>query len=75
MKYTWWILQIVLMLVSVFFFFFGFDLLMASYGLEDPFSFIMTFFAANFILLISTALVFTFVIKMVRVFIRIQNNI
>lgn len=75
MKYTWWILQIVLMLVSVFFFLFGLDLLLASYGLEDPFSFIMTFFAANFILLISAALVFTFVIKMVRVFIRIQNNI
>lgn len=75
MKYTWWILQIVLMLVSVFFFFFGLDLLMASYVLKDPYSFIMTFFAANFILLISTALVFTFVIKMVRVFIRIQNNI
>ncbi|HKJ97639.1 MAG TPA: hypothetical protein VJ959_01855 [Desulfotignum sp.] len=75
MKYTWWILQIVLMLVSVFFFFFGLDLLMKSYGLEDPYTFIMTFFAANFILLISVALVFTFVIKMVRVFIRIQNNI
>ncbi|MEE4365379.1 MAG: hypothetical protein V2J08_15690 [Desulfotignum sp.] len=73
MKYTWWILQIVLMLISLFFLFFGVNLLRASYGLDDPFSFIMTFFAASFVLLISTALVLTFVIKMVRVFKRIQK--
>ncbi|MCA1793074.1 MAG: hypothetical protein ABR534_00295 [Desulfotignum sp.] len=71
MKYTWWIFQIVLILVSLFFFVFGLDLLMASYGLEDPFSFIMTFFAASFILLISTTLAVTFFIKMIRVFKRI----
>jgi len=75
MKYVWWIVQTLLMLVSFFFFLFGIDLLMAAYGLEDPFSFIMTFFAASFILLISAALVITCLIKMIRVFKRIRNNL
>lgn len=74
MKYFWWISQILLMLVCIFFFIFGLDLLMASYGLGDPFSFIMTFFAASFILLISAALFVSFLIKMVRVFRQIQNQ-
>ncbi|MCF8092984.1 MAG: hypothetical protein K9K21_05055 [Desulfotignum sp.] len=74
MKYTWWIFQILLILVSFFFFLFGIDLLIAAYGLGDPFSFIMTFFAASFILLISTALVITFLIKMIRVFRRVRNH-
>jgi TRAP-type C4-dicarboxylate transport system permease small subunit len=73
MKYTWWIFQILLLMVSAFFFVFGIDLLMSAYRLEDPFTFIMTFFAASFILLISAALVVTFIIKMVRVFKRIRN--
>lgn len=74
MKYFWWIFQIVLTLVSLFFLFFGVNLLRASYGLDDPFSFIMAFFAASFVLLISSALALTFVIKMVRVFKRIQKT-
>ncbi len=47
---------------------FGVDLLMASYRLKDPFSFIMTFFAASFIILISITLAASFVIKMIRVY-------
>jgi TRAP-type C4-dicarboxylate transport system permease small subunit len=74
MKYTWWIVQILLILISVFFFVFGMDLMLAAYRLEDPFTFIMTFFAASFVLLISAALVVTFVIKMVRVFKRVRNH-
>ncbi|WP_022668806.1 hypothetical protein [Desulfospira joergensenii] len=73
-KYGWWIFQAVLILVSVFFLIFGIDLLMASYRLDDPFSFIMTFFAANFILLISVALGISFVIKMVRVYKKVQKK-
>lgn len=57
-----------------FLFLFGIDLLMGSYTLNDPFSFIMTFFAASFVLLISAALAVSFLIKMVRVFRQIQNN-
>ena len=67
MKMTWWIFQLAMLGVSIFFMLFGFDLLRASYDLEDPFSFIMSFFAASFILLISTALGISFVIKMIRV--------
>ncbi len=47
---------------------FGVDLLMASYRLKDPFSFIMTFFAASLIILISIALATGFVIKIIRVY-------
>lgn len=57
-----------LTLVCVFFFVFGIDLLLASYSLKDPYSFIMTFFAASFIILISLTLAISFVIKMVRVY-------
>jgi len=68
MKYTWWLFQVIMTLVSAFFLVFGFDLLMGAYDLKDPFSFIMTFFAASFVLLISGALLISFVIKMVRVY-------
>ncbi len=74
MKYTWWIFQTVMLLVSVFFLVFGIDLLMASYSLGNPFRFIMTFFAASFIILISLALGTSFVIKMIRVFRQLKNN-
>ncbi len=68
MKPGWWIFQILMLGVSIFFMLFGFDLLRASYTFEDPFSFIMTFFAASFMLLISAALGLGFVVKMVRAF-------
>lgn len=74
MKYTWWLLQILLLLVSIFFLVFGLDLLAAAYRLEDPFTFIMTFFAASFVVLISAALAVTFVIKMIRVYRRIRAS-
>ena len=74
MKYTWWLFQVILMLVSGFFLIFGVQLLIGSYSLKDPFSFIMTFFAASFIILISLALVITFLIKMVRVYRHINHQ-
>lgn len=73
MKYTWWLLQIFFMLVSVFFLIFGVDLIMGSYSLNDPFSFIMTFFAASFVILISLALLISFLIKMIRVYRQIHH--
>jgi TRAP-type C4-dicarboxylate transport system permease small subunit len=72
MKYSWWILQLLLLLVSIFFLVFGLDLLAAAYRLDDPFTFIMTFFAASFVVLISAALAVTFVIKMIRVYRRVR---
>jgi TRAP-type C4-dicarboxylate transport system permease small subunit len=74
MKYTWWICQVLLVLVSLFFFLFGLDLLVSAYRLADPFTFIMTFFAASFVLLISAALAVSFLIKMIRVYRRIRNH-
>ncbi len=67
MKYSWWLLQILLSAVCCFFLLFGIDLLIGSYQLKDPYSFIMTFFSSSFIILISLALFVSFIIKMVRV--------
>lgn len=69
----WWLGQVLLTGIACFFAAFGVSLLVASYGLGDPYSFIMTFFAASFVLLISAALAITFLIKMIRVYRRIRN--
>ena len=45
--------------------YYGIELLIGAYDLNDPFVFIMTFFAANFIILISATLIFGFVYRMV----------
>ena len=64
----WWIRQVILVLVGCFFLFFGINILIAAYKLKDPFSFIMTFFASNLMILISATLVLGFIIRMVRVY-------
>lgn len=74
MKYTWWIFQALMAAVCGFFLVFGIDLLRNAYSLEDPFNFIMTFFAASFIILISLTLFISFIIKMVRVFKQIKKT-
>lgn len=56
-----------------FFLVFGVDLIRGAYGLNDPFSFIMTFFGASFIILISLTLVLVFTIKMIRVYRRLKT--
>ena len=61
----WWIRQIVLILVGAFFLYYGIQLLIGAYDLKDPFIFIMTFFASNFIILISGTLVFGFAYRIV----------
>ena len=68
MKYLWWAAQVLCLLISIFFLVFGIDLIRSAYGLNDPFSFIMTFFAASFIILISLTLSIVFIIKMIRVY-------
>ena len=60
----WWMRQIVLVLLGCFFFIFGILVLISSYRLEEPFSFILTFFSSNFIILISATLVFIFAYRM-----------
>ncbi|MBW1790611.1 MAG: hypothetical protein JRK53_29110, partial [Deltaproteobacteria bacterium] len=44
---------------------FGIQLLIASYGLKDPFNFVMTFFASNLMILISAALLAGFIYRIV----------
>jgi hypothetical protein len=70
----WWIRQIVLILLGSFFLYYGVELLISSYGLNDPFTFIMTFFASNFIILISATLIFGFAYRMIAVYRQSKNN-
>ena len=69
----WWIRQVILVLVGCFFLFFGINILIAAYKLKDPFSFIMTFFASNLMILISATLVLGFILRMVRVYKQLKN--
>jgi hypothetical protein len=62
----WWVRQFILILVSCFFLLFGIHILIASYQLKDPFSFVMTFFASNLMILISATLLVGFIIRMVK---------
>ena len=64
----WWIRQAVLIVIGAFFLYYGIQLLISSYSLKDPFVFIMTFFASNFIILISGTLVFGFAYRMICAF-------
>lgn len=62
----WWCGHLLLTATACFFVFFGISLLMAAYRLTDPFSFIMTFFAASLIILISAVMVLGFIVRMSR---------
>jgi hypothetical protein len=64
----WLIRQVVLILIGAFFLYYGIQLLISSYDLKDPFLFIMVFFAANFIILISATLVFGFTYRIIMAF-------
>ena len=64
-KIFWWILQIILAMAACFFLVFGIQMLIVSYSLKDPFTFIMTFFSSSLIILISATLLFTFVYRMI----------
>ena len=70
----WWTRQIVLILVGAFFLYYGIELLISSYELKEPYTFLMTFFASNFIILISAALIIGFAYRMVAVY-RLSKNI
>jgi hypothetical protein len=52
----WWIWQTVLVLVCGFFLVLGVQLLIHSYKLDNPFSFMMMFFSSNLIILVSLVL-------------------
>ena len=70
----WLIRQVVLILIGAFFLYYGVKLLISSYELKDPFIFIMTFFASNFIILISATLVFGFAYRIVMALRQSKKN-
>ncbi len=56
-------------LLGLFFLVLGVQVLILAYAQTDPFNFIMTFFASNFMILFSLALIAGFVIRIYRSFI------
>lgn len=70
----WWIRQLVLITIAGFYLVFGIQLLVSAYRLKDPASFIYTFYASNFIILFSGALLVGFVIRMVAVYRRTHSR-
>jgi len=69
----WWLRQIVLISIGAFFLYFGIRLLISAYEFNDPFTFLMTFFASNFIILISGTLIIGFIYRMITVY-RLSKN-
>jgi hypothetical protein len=61
----WWVRHVVLLGAGLFFLLFGIQLLVLAYRLNDPFNFVMTFFASNLIILISATILAGLVIRMV----------
>jgi len=53
---NYYVKYVCLLLVSIFFLLFGVNVLISAYRVNDPFVFVMTFFASNFIILISAAI-------------------
>jgi TRAP-type C4-dicarboxylate transport system permease small subunit len=68
MKYSWWFLQVIMIFISIFFTIFGIDLIIGAYSINNPFTFIMIFFSASLIILISLTLLLGFIIKIVRMY-------
>lgn len=64
----WWVKQIALVIIGGFYLYFGVHLLIAAYQMNNPFSFVLTFFASNFIILISGALLIGFIYRIILVF-------
>ncbi len=66
-RYLWWPWQLFLLSAAVLFLLFGFAVFIYAYRLEDPFSFIITFFSSNLIILISAVMILAFGIRIVTV--------
>jgi len=61
-----WIKYGALIILGCAFLVFGVHVLIAAYRLNDPFDFVMTFFASNLIILISGAGIAGFLIRLVQ---------
>jgi hypothetical protein len=70
----WWIRQIILILIAGFYLVFGIQLLVSAYQLNDPGNFIATFYASNFMILISGALLVGFIYRLVAAYRRLKKT-
>ena len=61
----WWVRQVILVAIAGFYLVFGIQLLISAYQLNDPTSFIFTFYASNFMILFSGALLVGFIYRLV----------
>ena len=64
----WWIRQFILILIAGFYLVFGIQLLISAYQLNDPATFILTFYASNFMILFSAALLVGFGYRLVATY-------
>ena len=71
----WWIRQIILVAIAGFYLVFGIQLLVSAYQLNDPTSFIFTFYASNFMILFSGALLVGFIYRLVTTYRRTRSNL
>ena len=71
----WWIRQIILVAIAGFYLVFGIQLLVSAYRLNDPTSFIFTFYASNFMILFSGALLVGFIYRLVVTYRRTRSNL
>jgi len=69
----WWIRQAILILIAGFYLIFGIQLLVSAYQLNDPPNFILTFYASNFMILISAALLVGFIYRLVVTYRRLKK--
>lgn len=67
-QHVWWVWQPVLILISVFFLVFGIEILIKTYTLDNPFDFMLVFFASNLMILISVVLMAGFIYRMIGVY-------
>ena len=70
-----WIKFLLLALLACFLMLFGIHLLISAYQLNDPFDFVMTFFASNLIILIGAAFLVGFFFKVVNFYRKSENDI
>ena len=61
-------INIICLLVSIFFVYFGVQVLLAAYTLKEPVPFVLAFFSSNLIILISLALMAGFSVKLFRIY-------
>ena len=71
----WWIRQIILVAIAGFYLVFGIQLLVSAYRLNDPTSFIFTFYASNFMILFSGALLVGFIYRLVVTYRRTRSHL